>query len=191
MNTPQFPIDYNLIRKTICNEVQKITGIPCILQEPETPVDLRPKLPYFSLKFVMPGQKRGDDAYSTATGDPNNPSSEWAFGGTRRITAQFDCYATTHEQAYSYMALWQGSLDTIPVQQDLREIGLAVWQILDNTDSTALLNTGFEGRALLEVYFGIVSNLVKDLGSMEHFPIKGEIFSDSGTDTVNYTVTED
>lgn len=186
-------MDWNLVRKTICNEVKSITGLQCILAEPEEPSDRRPELPYFTLKLTTPAAKVGDDSYSASSaGTEQNPSSVFDFGGTRRITANLECYGRTHEEAFDYASLVQASLDTIPVQGQLRaNAGLAVWRILDITDLSQLLNTGYEGRALLEVYLGVVSNVSADLGSIESAPVSGEIFSDSGTDFLDYTVTEE
>lgn len=184
------PIDYNQIRKTLCNQVTASTGLLCVLYEPEQVKDSRPKLPYFTMKIMGVAGKVGDDSYSQA-GTEESPSTQWNFGGTRRLTVSFECYGNTHEEAYSYMQAWMAALDTIPVQQNLQGAGVPFWQCLDITDASELLNTGWEGRAIMDAYFGVVSNVTVDLGAIEAVPIEGEIISDSGTFDVEYTIQEE
>src|SRR6185295_3306392 len=57
-----FPIDFNTIRATIANEIQKVTKLVAVLEEPEGPNSPRPKLPYMSLKLTSPSIKSGDDS---------------------------------------------------------------------------------------------------------------------------------
>jgi len=181
MITPKLPVDYNLIRKVICNQVQISTGILCVLEEPETAYDRRPTLPYFSFKITTPSVKQGDDSKQNVKDAQGNATSIWNSGGQRKMMVDFNCYAHTHEEAFNYMGLWQTTLDLEDIQQNLRDYGIAVWIIGTIADLSKLLNTGYEGRAHLDCSFGIAMNLQSDLGYMDQGTVEGVIASDSGT----------
>lgn len=172
----KFPgIDFNAIRTALVRQVQSVTGLTTILSEPETQDERRPgvsgppSLPYFSLKILQPGAKSGDDDKRYVS------NTTWNSGGVRKMTVEFDCYGNSHEEAYNWMATWQTALDLEDVQMNLRMAGIAVWVIGDVADLSALLNTGYEGRAHLECTFGIAMNLQSDLGSIETVPIEGTV----------------
>jgi hypothetical protein len=173
--TKIFPVKFDDIRVALVDQVQLATELTCILAEPESQNYPRPAKPYFTLKFTGPAGKSGDDS---ATNVPNNlgqPTTVWNRGGQRKVMVDFNCYATSHEQAYNYMTLWQAALEQETVQANLRLAGIAVWLNGSVTDLSALLNTGYEGRAHMEVKFGVAANLTEDLGAIEHITIVGEI----------------
>lgn len=173
-------IDYNLIRKTISNQVQDTIGLTCILEEPEGPIDKRPPLPYFSFKITTPGAKSGDDSKQQILDSQGKPTTKWNSGGCRKMVIDFNCYATTHEEAFNYMATWQTALDLQDVQLNLRRVGIGVWVIGTVADLSKLLNTGYEGRAHLECSFGVAMNLVSDLGYIKTAVIDGTVTTDQG-----------
>jgi hypothetical protein len=183
-------IDYNLIRKTIADQIQSVTGLISILEEAEGPYDKRPKLPYFSFKITTPGAKSGDDSKEQTLDDMGNPTSIWNSGGCRKMVIDFNAYATTHEEAFNYMATWQTALDLADIQQNLRAVGIAVWIIGTVADLSKLLNTGYEGRAHLECSFGVAMNLQSDLGYMDTVTVDGTITTDQGQEVeTSETVT--
>lgn len=172
-----FPIDYNVIRAAFANKIQAVTGLDqnrVILLEPEQVDQPRPKKPYFGYKFLVPGEKSGDDSKQHVSG------SIWNSGGVRKMTIQFDCYGQTHEESYNYMALWQTALDLEDVQEYFRKYGIAVWVIGNVADLSALLNTAFEGRAQMDCTFGIAMNLQSDLGSIDQVTVDGTVTTDGG-----------
>jgi hypothetical protein len=179
---PTFPIDYSAIRQAFAAEIKAVTGLIAIIEEPVTQNAPRPCLPYFSFKLTTPGAKSGDDSTFYA-GD--GATTLFGKGGNRKMSVSFNCYAATQEEAYDYMALWQGSLELPNVQAVLRESGIAVWLIGTVADLSALLNTGYEGRSHMDVQFGIASNLVEDDGAIEHADITGTVdLGDGGEPTV-------
>lgn len=178
-------LDYNLIRKCIINAIQSSTGLDqnhVIVLEAEEPNSPRPSLPYIGMKITTPGARYGDDTKQNIPG-----STKWSSGGPRKMTASFEAFASTHEDAYNLMTLWQTSLDEENIQSFLRASGIAVWIIGTVADLTALLNTGYEGRAQMDCQFGLAVNLTSDLGEMDSVTVTGAITTDSGI--VN-TVTE-
>ena len=190
MPLPSFPLNFNNIRKAIVDEVQKVTQLTCVLAEPETQNVPRPCKPYFSLKFLIPGFKFGDDSAQPVLDAQGDPTTVWNYGGQRKMTVEFNCYGNSHEEAYNYMCLWQSALELETVQADLRVATIAVWLNGNVADLSALLNTGFEGRAQMDVQFGIAANMTADLGSMDSVQIDGTIQTDQGTVTTQQTVTD-
>jgi len=176
------PIDFNLIRKTVSNEVQRVTGTTCVLEEPTVQGAPRPNLPYFSFKLITPAAKNGDDSQYHTSG------TVFGRGGNRKMSISFHCYTQEQEDAYGLMALWQGSLELFQTQQNLRSAGIAVWLIGNVADFSQLLNTGYEGRAHLDVDFGISSNLPEDLGEIDSAQITGTIVTDDGQAIETFTV---
>jgi hypothetical protein len=182
MSVPKFPINYDKLRKALVDEVQKITHLTCIVAEPESQNWPRPPKPYFTVKMVSPAIKQGDDSAENVLDDMGASTEVWNRGGQRKLVVDFNCYAKSHEQAYDYASLWQSSLELETVQADLRRSGIAVWLATNVADLSALLNTGYEGRAHLQVEFGIASNLTEDLGSIETINVDGVTTSDQNID---------
>lgn len=185
MSPPTFPIDFNAIRIAMIAQVQSVTGLTCIVSEPETQDAPRPPRPYFSMKVLVAAARSADDStqYSD-TGITNR-------GGQRKMSVSFQVFATSHEEAYNYMTLWQSSLDLFTIQEALRTAGIAVWTIQNVADISALLNTGYEGRAQLDCTFGIASNLTEDLSYIEEVKGDGAVTKDSGnTETVPIDVSD-
>ncbi len=185
MSTPTFPVDYDEIRKTLVSTVTAVTKIPCIMDEPEIQNAPRPANPYFSFKITNPGGKNGDDTLQQI-----GSAGVLNIGGQRKMTVSFKSYGKTHEEAYKYMALWQASLEAPTVQQVLRAKGIAVWLNGSVVDLSQLLNTGYEGRAQLDVQFGIVSNLTDNPGYIEEVGVSGTVKSGTGSSTTAFNVPE-
>jgi hypothetical protein len=180
-----FPIDYNAVRKALIATVTTVTKLICITEEPEVQNAPRPTNPYMSFKITTPGAKSGDDSVQWISG------SKFNVGGQREMTVSFHCYGTSHEEAYNYMTLWQGSLELKTIQQLLRKSGIAVWIIGAVADLSQLLNTGYEGRSQMDVQFGLASNLTDDPGEIDTVGIQGTVETDSGTVSVDFTVPEE
>lgn len=185
------PLDFNAIRKALVDEVQKVTQVTCILLEPETQNVPRPPKPYFGLKFITPAAKFGDDSAQAVPDINGNPTTVWNYGGQRKMSVEFNCFGNSHEEAYNYMCLWQSALELETVQADLRTAQIAVWLNGNVADLSALLNTGFEGRAQMDVQFGIAANMTADLGEIDTAIVTGSILTDQGTVTVPaFSVTD-
>lgn len=188
MPPPSPPIDYDAIRATLVQAVMAACGLDqqhVIMAEPEEPGAPRPPRPYFTLKVTTPGARFGDDSPDNLAG-----TTLWNYGGQRAMTVSFNTYGTSHEEAHGYMALWQASLDTPPTYQALGLGGIAVWKPGAVADLSMLLNTAFEGRAQMDVVFGIASNLVVDLGSIGSANISGQADTGGGTQApLNVTIT--
>lgn len=180
---PNMPLNFDALRKALVEEIQRVTAVTCIVAEPETQNVPRPPKPYFTLKMVSPAIKQGDDSASNLGG------TVWNRGGQRKMVVDFNCYGCSHEQAYNYAALWQSSLELETVQARLRKAGIAVWLNGSVQDLSALLNSGFEGRALLEVAFGVAANLTEDLGAIQTINVSGDVTTDQDiTETINAQV---
>lgn len=179
-----FPVDYDAKRKALVDEIQKVTRLTCIVAEPETQNEPRPPKPYFTMKMINPGIKKGDDS---ADNTPN--TSIWNRGGNRKMVVDFNCYGRSHEEAYNYMALWQSALELETIETDLSAKGIAVWLNGSVADLSALLNTGYEGRSQMHVEFGIAANLTEDVGNIHTINVgTGTVSNDDGSVNVSVNV---
>lgn len=188
---PNFAIDFNPIRAALVNLVQGVTGLQCIVEERKAQFTVntpRPCLPYCSFKITTPAAKIGTDAMKS-TGTIDNPSSVVNYGGVRKMIVSFKCYAKAPETAYNYMTHLEAAFDTDPVQDTLRASQIAFWQSLGVIDISDLLNAGYEGRASLDVSFGVPSNLYVNMGEIDEVPITGEIVFGSQSEDVEFNVT--
>ena len=181
---PIFAKDFNPIRVAFVKEIMRICMLDqnnVIMSQPESQNWPRPSKPYFTIKIITPGARFGDDDRTNVPDSQGNPTTIFNSGGPRKMTVAFDCFGNTHEEAYNYMCLWQTALDLQDLQQRLEAVGIAVWTIGTVADLSALLNTGYEGRAHLETTFGLAFNIQSDLGAMEEFTILGQITTDQNT----------
>jgi hypothetical protein len=191
------PIDYNLIRKAIVSCMT--TGLnlqngQVIEEMPETQDAPRPKKPYLSYSITTPGAKFGDDGH-TLTGVQGSGVTEeliYNVGGNRKMSVSFHSYAINKDDAYNLMAFWQALLETIPIKQTLEKAGIAVWLNGGVADMSQLLNTGYEGRAHMDVVFGINSNITEQVDSIIEVQTTGTVTDDSGNvlPTVSIDATE-
>ena len=189
--TPNFAIDFNAIRAALVNLIQGITGLQCIVEERKaqfTTKTPRPPLPYCSFKITTPAAKIGTDAFQQV-GTPEKPSGVYNYGGVRKMVVSFKCYATYPELAYNYMAHLEAAFDTDPVQGTLRSNGFSFWQSLGVIDISSLLTAGYEGRASLDIAFGVPSNLNVNLGEIDSVQVNGEIDFGSESEEVEFNVT--
>lgn len=186
----QLSVDFNVIRKMIANEIQKVTNLVAILEEPESTQAPRPRLPYFSFKLTTPAAKTGDDSSQLVANSYSGGKAQYSSGGVRRMSLSFHCYAEEHESAYNFMALWQSALELKGVQEDLRKVGIAVWIIGNVADLSQLLNTGYEARAQMDVQCGLAINLVETLGTVGTVNIDGTIDKGNSTLDLEFTVPE-
>ena len=119
----QLPVNFSNIRKAIVDAVQKTTGLTCIRSEPSTSDAPRPALPYFSYKITSPGIQHGDANIGYSSG------TEFSYSTQMEMVVSFQCYAVDQDDSYSYLHLWQQSLNTYSTMEKLRQNGLAVWDI--------------------------------------------------------------
>lgn len=168
-----FVIDYVALREAILAALRLATGLDeqtARPSEPEGPNWTRPDLPYVTTKFLSPAIRRGGDSLELV-----DASAEvWNLGGQRQLAVSFQAYGQSHEQAYGLLSTWQSALDSEPVLELLRRSKISVLDVGAVTDISALLNTGYEGRASLDVQFGTVSNLSVGLGIIRAATIRGE-----------------
>jgi hypothetical protein len=184
------PLDFNTVRKTLVDEVQRVTGLTCILDEPEGPeVSPRPCKPYMSFKITSPAVKSGDDSNQNVPDESGHPTNIWNRGGQRKMVIDFNSYGTSHEEAYNYMGLWQIALEQETTQEVLRRAGIAVWLNGSIRDLSQLLSTAYEGRANMSVEFGITFNLTEELTDIHEVNVTGETVTDQGnSDTITMQV---
>lgn len=179
----RFPVDYAALRIALVREVKKATGVECIVEETTVQGAKRPEKPYMSFKITSPGIKWGDDS------PHGEEDGAVTMGGQRSMNVSFHSYGNDRDQAYGLMSLWQASLDLSTVQERLRRSGIAVWLIQTLAEASELLNTGWEGRAQLDVQFGIASNLTEEPGEIDEVSgIEGSVDTDQEVVKIEFNV---
>lgn len=186
-------LDYNIVRKSIIGAMAYITKLDqnhIMVSEPEQPNVPRPSLPYMTMKITIPGARFGDDDKRIVLDKDGNPTTVVNSGGPRKMTISFNAYATSHENSYNLMSLWQLGLDESNTQALLRQAGIAVWTIGTIADLSELLNTGYEGRSQMDVTFGLAANITSDNGEIDVATVIGQVTADTIVNTISVTTGE-
>ena len=174
------PIDYAQTRKTLVQALCSMTGLGpnCVIRaQGQGPIQPRPALPYLSFKYRTAAMRDGLDALVQPVAQD---STLWQYVGARGIAMDLMAYGQDQDQAYGLALCVQSGLQQEPYLDILQQSGLSVWTIGDVTDMTTLLNTGFEGRALLECELWQGVNQLVDLGQMDTVSVNGHIQDDTG-----------
>lgn len=177
------PIDYAATRKALVETLCAITELSpnqVIRAEGQGPVQPRPKLPYLTFKYRMAGMRNGYDALVPAT---DAGDTKWRYVGERGISIDIIAYGRDQDEAYGLALGIQAGLQQETFTDILSAAGLCVWTTGDVSDVTALLGTGFEGRALLECQLWLGTSILVDLGQMAVVPVVGNIEDDAGKQT--------
>lgn len=171
------PIDYNALRVALVAAAMAACGLDqngVIMAEPEVPNAPRPALPYLALKLTVANVAYGWDQADWVTG------TQYTMSGVRSATLSTHSFGRSHEEAYGLLATWQANLQAEPTLDLLRQSGIAVWNTSDVRDLSLLLNTGYEGRAQMDVTLGLASVLTLDLGAIRSLAVQGTITPDGG-----------
>lgn len=182
------PIDFAAIRTTLCDVLAVGTGLPLeqiVMAEPEEAGAPIPDFPFIMFQFTTIAMMMANDCFST-NGSPDG----WQLSGPRQASVTLDCYAQTHDEAYNIGALLQAALIAPPAAQMLTAANLAIWDIGPVVDLSALLSTGFEGRARVDVKMGLASVLNMRLATIQAVPLFGTVTTDGGQVTIAATIPE-
>lgn len=184
------PIDYAATRRALVQALCAITDLSqnqVIRAEGQGPVQPRPKLPYLTFKYRQVAIRNGYDAVVPAS---DQGETMWRYVGERGIGIDIIAYGRDQDEAYGLALGVQSGLQQQPYTEILSAAGLCVWTLGDVTDVTALLGTGFEGRALLECQLWQGTSALVDLGQMATVPVVGNIEDDGGKQThIEFTAT--
>lgn len=181
------PIDFDAVRAAIWRAVQAATGLGpngVVVSQPEHPIAKRPETPFCEFIVTTVAQTFGRDAMVPTAADDGT----FRYYGPRLMTAQFQFYGETHEQAYGLACCMQAALHTDPVADGLRAAGIVVWSREPVTDLSALLSTGYEGRAGFNVSFGLHSELIVDVGTITSVPVLARLPSQAQPETISFEV---
>jgi hypothetical protein len=178
------PIDYDKIRIALAETMQSALGLPSNnvvqLQSEVSPAP-RPHAPFATFQLTGLGASFGRDSLG------EDADESWRYFGPRMLTAAFQFYGDTHEQAYGLAAQWQSALDEDPTQELLMQKGgISVWRREAPMDISAMMFTGFEGRASMNCTFGVQALSTVNMNRIEEVPVSGQVGSD-GTITVTIT----
>lgn len=173
-------IDFDAIRVALVAAVRLGVGLDhnhVIMMESEVAGAPRPSLPYMALKVTTAAMRRGNDACSVQAISADGSRYE-SYSGSRQMNVSFQSFGQSHEQAYGMMALWQASLELPEVQELLRRSDVSIWQVGNVVDLTQLVGTGYEGRAQMDVFFGVLSNITTWTPSIRVASAEGTTYAD-------------
>jgi hypothetical protein len=180
------PIDFDAIRAAIWQGVQDATGLgpnSVVVSQPEAPIAKRPETPFCEFMVTTVAQSFGED-YEVADAE----DGVFRYVGPRMMTVQFQTYGETHEQAYGLACCLHAALQADPICDLLKSVGVVVWRRDAVIDLSALLSTGYEGRAGFNASFGLHSSLSLTVGTIASVPVSAAITSDALLDRADFTV---
>lgn len=169
------PIDYAAARKALVRAISQGTGLAqnrILRAQAQGPVQPPPDKPYATFMFRVSSLRTG--FRDTQIRAPEISNTAVYFRGTRGIAVDVTFYGTDQDQAYELAASMQSALSMPDVRGVLSAAKFAVWQIGEVVDVTALLNTGFEGRALLEFQIWTSSVVLSDPGEIYGVSVVGD-----------------
>lgn len=174
------PIAYADVRTAIVEAISLGTGLPqssIVRAEPNEPNAPRPARPFATFNVRTAATRHGPAAWVRS---PADGPTMWRLRGERQLGLELNFFATSQEGAYGLGMAMQLGLEMDAVKSALAGPNIAVWRIGDVTDISALLGTGYEGRAMLEVWFGIGIDVLTDLGAIAEANVLGSVFGDAG-----------
>lgn len=180
------PIDFDAVRAALWRVVQAATGLgpnSVVASQPEAPLAKRPETPFCEFMVSTVAQAFGRDAEA-----PTDVEGVYKYYGPRLMTVQFQTYGETHEQAYGIASTLHAAFGIDTYLDLLRAAGVVVWSRAAVTDLSALLSTGYEGRAAFNVSFGLHSSLTVDVGIVTSVPVSSTIAAEQTLTLSNFTV---
>lgn len=147
---------------------------PVIWDKPNVP---RPCEPYVTLNLIIPSLKTGHDSWRYLSGD------DYCIGGQRTLTLSVIAYGPDIKDqvpqgilsAQQIIMDLRDSLENPLVLLELRRNGLAVHNEPVVNDISALLETGFQDRANMDIVLGFAHNQTVPVGIIEKVEGEGTI----------------
>jgi len=171
-----FAIDYVNARKALVAAIVLGTGLAnnrIVRAQAQGPVQPPPPRPYASFMVRMAAMRtafRDSTVFHDVEGNESITIS-----GYRGLAIDLTFHGNSQDDAYGLATTFQASLYREDVLASLRKAGFAVWTVQDVTDLTSLMNTGFEGRAMVEfeMWTRIVSTVA--VGDIQGVPLVGDV----------------
>ncbi len=126
----------------------------------------RPQKPYATIQLQSLSMMGQDELRSI------DDSGIATIGGQRKMTIDLNIYGP---DALGLMHQAQSSLSKQSVLDAFYESEIAIWNVGDAKDLTALLETNWEERAQMDVFIGFANNINDDLGIIEKVDLSGQI----------------
>jgi hypothetical protein len=139
----------------------------------------RPQKPYLTLKIISgPGLVTMDDQVINCKGDA------FSLVGQRKYTISVKAFGSGHIDALNDLSTL---LDAPGYWDQLKEdADIAVTNKGEVTDVSGLLETGYERRASLDIFFNSSNNKTIDIGPIESVKVDGSL--DSGNKEINTNI---
>jgi hypothetical protein len=124
----------------------------------------RPVGDYVSYKIMTLPTKRGTDSQIHISGD------NFKLSGHRTFTVSIKSYGKNAAQIITDL---HSSLEMDSVRNIFRQYNIAIWEHGSPRDISAILETGFESRAFLDITFGTRSEITETLGHIANAEVEG------------------
>jgi hypothetical protein len=138
----------------------------------------RPPRPYVTLKIIAGPSEKAFDELRPIPADPNK---KFDLTGIRQYTVSMKAFGEAAHDILSDLQLCLEAPDSI--EFFIRNEDIAVVSRGPVTDISALLETGFETRAVMDVIFNAVVSKVVDPSTIESTEISGTLENADGSDT--------
>lgn len=173
-------VNYRTIRNALYDWADGVSGITVIWEKSDA---RRPQLPYVALNINTTSTLEGQDNVVHDTSDT------YKISGQRSMIVSVKVHYAEDKDvdAIEMLTHLQSSLEDPLQQEALRASGIAVWIIGPATDISTELETGFENRIQMDVTFGMISSIDRDLGYIASTEVSGDIDNADGTDALDIT----
>jgi len=152
------------------------TGFDVIWYRPNSP---RPSLSYVTLSMINFSQVGWDYIPRPDT------NGDAAISGDREFTLRIECYG---DGCFEALETIRSSLQKPTILDTLREDGIVFVTQNDITNVAALLDTEWEPRTSMDIFFRLAQTNPEVLGKIETVEIQ-EILSDGESDIYDETIT--
>lgn len=171
-----FAIDFTAARRALCATIAAGTGLgpnQILRAQAQGPVQPVPTRPFATFTFRDVGLRAGFRDWVMPA--PEISKTATYITGHRGARVDVTFFGESQDDAYGLAITMQGALYCPPVVAPLRQANWAITRVGDVTDVSALLNTGYEGRSLLEFEMWSTSTQLFDPGSIDEVPMVGDI----------------
>lgn len=171
-------LDYAAARRALVGLIAYATGLPrgrIVRAQAQGPVQAVPKRPYATFAYRIASMRAPFRDCEVAA--PQVSETATYLRGNRGMGIDVTFFAEDQDEAYGLAGNLQSALFEHDGLKILGEAGFAVWQIGDVLDVTALLNSGYEGRCVLDFQMWTSTHTLVDPGPIDGVTISGAITS--------------
>lgn len=166
------PVDYAGIRAAFARAIQAAVGLEAnaVIQLQSTvTAATRPQAPFAAFMLTSLGRPTGRDARL-----PPDETGRMAYVGQRMCTAQFQFMGRSVDEACGMAAAWASGVWHDHIEAILFSVGdISIFSVESPSNITDLMATGYEGRAVVNLSFGVASQTFVTVDTIQTVPLSG------------------